>query len=67
MQNAGASASAAPPTIARPSEVFYNKLTPLLKKDNLTPADTRKDWPHSTLRRVLEELMQETPGDLLAK
>ena len=29
--------------------------------------ENRKDWPLSVLRKVLEELVAETPKDLLAK
>ncbi|GFO31315.1 serine/threonine-protein kinase smg1, partial [Plakobranchus ocellatus] len=57
----------AQPTIARPSEVFFNKLTPILKEKGLDNLDNRKDWPLSVLRKVLDELMDETPDDLLAK
>ena len=44
----------------------------MLKKDTVLNVDkaqleNRKDWPLSTMRKVLEELMQETPADLLAK
>lgn len=33
----------------------------------ITSTDNRKDWPMTVLRKVLEELMTETPKDLLAK
>ncbi|XP_064619648.1 serine/threonine-protein kinase SMG1-like isoform X2 [Lineus longissimus] len=56
-----------PTAIARPSEIFYNKLTPALKEKGVLNLDSRKDWPHSVVRRVLEELMVDTPNDLLAK
>uniref|UniRef100_T1J1T4 PI3K/PI4K catalytic domain-containing protein n=1 Tax=Strigamia maritima TaxID=126957 RepID=T1J1T4_STRMM len=51
----------------RPSEIYYNKLTPLLKEKGIVNLDVRKDWPISVLRQVLLELMEETPRDLLAK
>lgn len=50
----------------RPSELFYAKLTPLLKEAGIH-MDNRKDWPLSILKQVLQELMAETPKDLLAK
>ncbi|KAK3583612.1 hypothetical protein CHS0354_039435 [Potamilus streckersoni] len=55
------------PTIPRPSEIYYNKLTPLLREKGIKDLDNRKDWPLSVLRKVLEELIAETPSDLLAK
>ncbi|XP_011689275.1 PREDICTED: serine/threonine-protein kinase SMG1 [Wasmannia auropunctata] len=53
-------------TIMRPSELFYNKLTPLLKECGIG-LENRKEWPIHVLKKVLEELMRETPKDLLAK
>lgn len=52
--------------IMRPSELFYNKLTPLLKECGIS-LENRKEWPIHVLKKVLEELMRETPKDLLAK
>ncbi|XP_073834492.1 serine/threonine-protein kinase Smg1 [Musca autumnalis] len=51
----------------RPSELFYNKLTPLLAERNLKISDSRKQWPIHVLKQVLRELSAETPNDLLAK
>jgi PI-3-kinase-related kinase SMG-1 len=51
----------------RPSELFYSKLTPLLKERGISNLDNRKEWPLPILRQVLTELMDETPKDLLAK
>ncbi|KAK9892619.1 hypothetical protein WA026_020997 [Henosepilachna vigintioctopunctata] len=53
--------------VLRPSELFYNKLNPLLVEHGVKNVENRKEWPLSVLKRVLEELMAETPGDLLAK
>ncbi|XP_059145931.1 serine/threonine-protein kinase SMG1-like [Physella acuta] len=55
------------PSIPRPSEVFFNKLTPALKEKGIDFVDNRKEWPLSVLRKVLDDLMDETPDDLLAK
>ncbi len=33
----------------------------------ITNTDNRKEWPLSVLRKVLDELMNETPKDLLSK
>lgn len=51
----------------RPSELFYNKLTPLLAEHNLKVTDPRRQWPAAVLKRVLKELSTETPKDLLSK
>lgn len=53
-------------TVLRPSELFYSKLTPLLKERGIA-VDNRKEWPLPVLKQVLAELMAETPKDLLAK
>ncbi|XP_072947723.1 serine/threonine-protein kinase SMG1 [Epargyreus clarus] len=53
-----------PVNIPRPSELFYNKLTPLLKEAGIS-TENRKEWPVSILKQVLEELTAETPRDLL--
>ncbi|XP_012271718.1 serine/threonine-protein kinase SMG1 isoform X2 [Orussus abietinus] len=50
----------------RPSELFYNKLAPLLKERGIG-LENRKEWPLQVLKQVLSELMAETPKDLLAK
>uniref|UniRef100_A0A8W7PD05 non-specific serine/threonine protein kinase n=1 Tax=Anopheles coluzzii TaxID=1518534 RepID=A0A8W7PD05_ANOCL len=51
----------------RPSELFYNKLTPLLQSHGLKANASRREWPLPVLKQVLAELQQETPRDLLAK
>lgn len=46
-----------PPTILRPSELYFQKLTPLLNKLNIkTTQSSRKEWPLSVLKEVLIEL-----------
>ncbi|KAM3958581.1 LOW QUALITY PROTEIN: serine/threonine-protein kinase Smg1 [Aphomia sociella] len=50
--------------VLRPSELFYNKLNPLLKEAGIS-TENRKEWPVSILKQVLQELSNETPGDLL--
>lgn len=52
--------------VLRPSELFYNKLTPLLKERGIA-LENRKEWPVQVLKQVLADLMAETPKDLLAK
>lgn len=56
-----------PAPVPRPSEIYYNKLTPALKEKGMETTDNRKEWPLFTLRKVLEDLMDDTPDDLLAK
>lgn len=51
----------------RLTDLYYNKLSPLLAKHNMLVTDPRRQWPLSTLRQVLNELIQETPADLLAR
>ncbi|XP_076458807.1 serine/threonine-protein kinase SMG1-like [Babylonia areolata] len=54
--------------VPRPSEIYYSKLNPALKEKGMEATDhNRKEWPLSTLRKVLEDLMDDTPEDLLAK
>ena len=66
--SAGAKDNAAATAVPRPSELFYNKLTPLLEAEGLS-ADPRQrsQWPVEILRRVLAELMDETPKDLVSR
>ncbi|XP_039962774.1 serine/threonine-protein kinase Smg1 [Bactrocera tryoni] len=66
-QQTGVQSAEVPPAATRPSELFYSKLTPLLAEQGMKITDLRKQWPLATLRRVLEELIKETPRDLLAK
>ena len=54
-------------TVLRPSELFYNKLKPLLQEHGVKSVEYRKECPLSVLKQVLVELMNETPSDLLAK
>ncbi|KAK5642068.1 hypothetical protein RI129_008235 [Pyrocoelia pectoralis] len=53
--------------VLRPSELFYNKLNPLLQEHGIKNPENRKEWPLAILKQVLTELMAETPNDLLAK
>ncbi|XP_053950535.1 serine/threonine-protein kinase Smg1 [Anastrepha ludens] len=66
-QQGGGQQTEVAPAATRPSELFYSKLTPLLAEQGMKITDPRKQWPLATLRRVLEELIKETPRDLLAK
>lgn len=53
--------------VMRPSELFYNKISPLLKEHGMKTSDNRKDWPLAIQKKAFEELKAETPKDLLAK
>ena len=56
-----------PLQVLKPNELFYSKILPLLKEKGMSEQTPRKDWPHQIQLRVLKELMNETPADLLAK
>lgn len=46
-----------PSTILRPSELYFQKLTPLLAKHGIKATQgSRKEWPISVLKEVLAEL-----------
>lgn len=46
-----------PPVIPRPSELYFQKLTPLLNKHNIKATQSsRKEWPLQVLKDVLSEL-----------
>ncbi|KAJ0981758.1 hypothetical protein J5N97_010013 [Dioscorea zingiberensis] len=53
------------PPVPRPSDMFYGKIIPALKEKGLRRVISRRDWPHEVKRKVLLELMQETPRQLL--
>ncbi|XP_048575812.1 serine/threonine-protein kinase SMG1 [Nematostella vectensis] len=58
-----------PPPPMKPSELFYSKMTPALKEKGIVdPKESgRKEWPIAVMRQVLEELIAETPSDLLSR
>lgn len=46
-----------PQVIPRPSELYFQKLTPLLNKHNIKATQSsRKEWPLEVLKDVLAEL-----------
>ncbi|CAK8695398.1 unnamed protein product [Clavelina lepadiformis] len=54
--------------IMRPSDLYYSKLNPAMKKAGIDIERlSRKDWPTDVLRSVLNELLTETPDDLLQR
>ncbi|KAI3446049.1 hypothetical protein Pfo_002714 [Paulownia fortunei] len=57
--------SAVPPPVPRPSDMFYGKIIPALKEKGIRRVISRRDWPHDVKRKVLLDLMNETPKQLL--
>ncbi|XP_042508372.1 uncharacterized protein LOC122084303 [Macadamia integrifolia] len=55
----------APPPVPRPSDMFYGKIIPALKEKGIRRVISRRDWPHDVKRKVLLDLMKETPRQLL--
>jgi hypothetical protein len=54
--------------VMKPNEIYYNKLNPLLKEKGIKNfQENRGTCPQSILRQVLDELIKETPNDLLSK
>ena len=53
--------------VRRPSDLFYDKIIPALKEHGITRATSRKEWPHDVLRNVFQQLLQETPRDLVSR
>ncbi|XP_075422184.1 serine/threonine-protein kinase SMG1 isoform X2 [Ascaphus truei] len=56
-----------PAMVPRPSELYYSKISPALKAVGLSLDVSRRDWPLNVMKSVLEELMEATPPNLLAK
>lgn len=61
---AGNSVSSVPP-VPRPSDMFYGKIIPALKEKGIRRVISRRDWPHEVKRKVLVDLMKDTPKQLL--
>nr|XP_019702664.1 serine/threonine-protein kinase SMG1 isoform X2 [Elaeis guineensis] len=53
------------PPVPRPSDMFYGKIIPALKEKGIRRVISRRDWPLEVKRKVLLELMKETPRQLL--
>lgn len=61
----GNSKTSVPPPVPRPSDMFYGKIIPALKDKGIRRVISRRDWPHEVKRKVLLDLMKETPRQLL--
>ena len=59
-------AAAAAAAFQRPTEAFYNKLYPMLR-DKGVAIENRRAWPISVMRQVMQELIGETPDNLLSQ
>lgn len=62
---ANSASQSVPVAVPRPSDMFYGKLLPALKERGLRKVSSRRDWPQEVKRKVLLELMKETPRQLL--
>jgi serine/threonine-protein kinase SMG1 len=53
------------PPVPRPSDMFYGKIIPALKEKGIKRVVSRRDWPLDVKRKVLLDLMKETPKHIL--
>ncbi|KAL1200865.1 Serine/threonine-protein kinase TOR [Cardamine amara subsp. amara] len=53
------------PPVPRPSDMFYGKIIPALKEKGIRRVISRRDLPHDVKRKVLLDLMNEVPKQLL--
>ncbi|KAM6559139.1 hypothetical protein CsatA_028378 [Cannabis sativa] len=61
----GNAKTSVPPPVPRPSDMFYGKIIPALKEKGIRRVISRRDWPHEVKCKVLLDLMDETPKQLL--
>ncbi|EPS70294.1 hypothetical protein M569_04464, partial [Genlisea aurea] len=61
----GCDTNSAVPPVPRPSDMFYGKIIPALKEMGIRRVISRRDWPHAVKRKVLLDLMNDTPKQLL--
>ncbi|CAF4011090.1 unnamed protein product, partial [Rotaria magnacalcarata] len=54
-------------TVQKPNDVYYSKLNAILKEKGKQPVEDRREVPMPILRQCIEELIRETPADLLAR
>ena len=53
------------PPVPHPSEMFYGNIIPALKEKGLRKVILVRDWPQELKRKVLLDIMKETPSQLL--
>lgn len=63
--NSGNTTNAGPPPVPRPVDMFYGKIIPALKEKGIRRVISRRDWPHEVKRKVLLDLMEEAPKQIL--
>ncbi|KAL1920620.1 uncharacterized protein VTP21DRAFT_997 [Calcarisporiella thermophila] len=51
----------------RPTELFFEKVSAALQREGMPVTTPRRNWPHHLIRTVYEELMEETPSDILER
>ncbi|KAL6068818.1 Serine/threonine-protein kinase smg1 [Balamuthia mandrillaris] len=56
-----------PPELPKPSDMFYAKIIPALKKKGITNIMSRRDWPFDVLKHIFVQLVKETPRWILSK
>lgn len=56
-----------PTAYQKPSEAFYGKMVPLLRDHGITNLDNRKEWPQAIMKQVHQNLVAETPKNLLSQ
>ncbi|CAF2371594.1 unnamed protein product [Rotaria sp. Silwood2] len=54
-------------TVQKPNDVYYSKLNAILKEKGKQPVEDRREIPMPILRQCIEELIRETPADLLSR
>lgn len=62
---AGNTKNSVPPPVPCPSDMFYGKIIPALKEKGIKKVISRRDWPYEVKRKVLLDLMNEVPQQLL--
>ncbi|CAF0981896.1 unnamed protein product [Adineta ricciae] len=54
-------------TVQKPNDIYYSKLNGILKEKGKSPVEDRREVPMPILRQCIEELIRETPADLLSR
>ena len=50
------------PPVPCPSDMFYGNIIPALKEKGLRKVISGQDWPQEVKRKVLLDLMKDTPS-----
>ncbi|KAJ3082415.1 Serine/threonine-protein kinase smg1 [Quaeritorhiza haematococci] len=54
-------------TPVRPHDLYYSKVTAALKRHGISSNTPRKNWPIAVMREVFQELVAETPSNLIGR